>query len=161
MATTTKVPSDFLELVSAFDAEGVEYLIVGAYAFGAHVRPRATKDLDIWIAGGENLERVARALARFGLPARYQEMARTLADRDVLWFGAPPVRVDLLRSLEGVEFAAAYARAERFRFGAIESVPFIGLDDLITNKRAVARRQDLADVEHLERARARRPHPKP
>lgn len=98
MAMTKKVPSDFSDLVAAFEAEGVEYLIVGGYAVGAHARPRATKDLDLWIGGGENLERVARALRNFGLPDAFVDTARTLGEGEALFFGTPPVRVDLLRS---------------------------------------------------------------
>jgi hypothetical protein len=156
MMTTVKTPSDFSDLLAAFEAEAVEYLVVGGYAVGAHARPHATKDLDLWVAGGANLERVARALERFGLPETFVEAARTLGEDEVLYFGAPPVRVDILRSLSGVSFAAARSRAEHFSFGTCEAIPFIGLDDLIANKRAAARPQDLADADALERIRSRR-----
>lgn len=156
MATTKTVPSDFSDLVAAFEAEGVEYLVVGGHAVGAHARPRATKGLDLWIGGGANLERVARALHRFGLPAAFVDAARNLADDEVLFFGSPPVRVDLLRTISGVSFAEAHSRAIRFAFGEQTSVPFIALDDLIANKRAAGRAQDRADAEVLERVRDRR-----
>ncbi len=82
MSTTkTTFPADFSEVIAAFEAERVEYLVVGGYAVGAHARPRATKDLDLWIAGGENLERVARALQRSGLPAGLSDAVRNLGAR--------------------------------------------------------------------------------
>jgi hypothetical protein len=142
--------------LAAFEAERVEYLVVGGHAVGAHARPRATKDLDLWIAGGANLERVARALARFGLPETFVEAARALAEDQVLWFGSPPVRIDLIRSLSGLSFDEARSHAVCLPFGSMGSVPFIGLDDLITNKRATGRPQDLADAVVLDRVRERR-----
>jgi hypothetical protein len=152
----TELPPDFAELIGAFDAERVEYLLVGGWAVGAHARPRATKDLDLWIDGGENLERVARALARFGAPSALVEASRTLGDAEVLFFGRPPARVDLLRTIAGVSFADAKQRAVRLALGPHPSVPVIGLDDLIMNKRSAGRPQDLADAAALERARDRR-----
>ena len=151
-----QLPPDFSELIAAFDAYGVEYLVVGGYAVGAHGRPRATKDLDLWIGGGANLDRVAAALAAFGLPVSLVETARGLGEDEVLFFGRPPARVDLLRSISGVTFDAARARAVPMRLGAREGVPVIHIDDLIANKRSAGRPQDLADAAALERLRARR-----
>lgn len=151
-----ELPSDFSALIAAFEARGVEYLVVGGYAVGAHGRPRATKDLDLWVSGGENLERVALALTDFGVPAAIIGQARSLGDDEVLFFGRSPLRVDLLRSISGVSFDAARVRAVRMKLGDREGVPVIHIDDLIENKRRAGRPQDLADAASLERLKARR-----
>lgn len=98
---------------------------------------------------------MARALAVFGLPDAFSEAARKLGDRDGLFFGSPPNRVDLLRGIEGMPFEEARARAVRVDVGLAEPVPVIGLDDLIATKRAAGRPQDLADVDQLEKIRLR------
>jgi hypothetical protein len=157
----TSFPTEFSALIGEFERKKVEYLVVGGYAVGAHGRPRATKDLDLWIAGGENLERVASALSSFGLPSALVETARALGENEVLYFGTPPLRVDLLRSIAGIDFRAALGRAMRIPLGDVAEVSVIGLDDLITNKAAAARPQDLADVRALSRIRSRDPKREP
>lgn len=154
-----RLPEDFEELLGAFEREGVEYLIVGGYAVGAHGRPRATKDIDLWIGGGENLDRVARALLAFGMPSTLGDAVRASAPDEVIWFGAPPRRVDLLRSIDGVSFDSARSRGVRTRLGDLE-VSIIGLDDLITNKKTAGRDTDLVDARHLEEIRASRESPR-
>lgn len=153
-ATKRTFPGDFSDLLRAFESAGVEYLVVGGYAVGAHGRPRATKDLDLWIAGGDNLDRVARALVAFGLPGSVADAARALGPNEVLYFGSPPLRVDLLRSIAGIELADALPRAVRLSLGELV-VPVIGLEDLIANKRAAGRPRDLADAAALARIAAR------
>jgi hypothetical protein len=106
----TRLPSDFSDLLAEFDAAQVEYLVVGGHAVGAHGRPRATKDLDLWVAGGENLDRVARALERFGLPAPFVAAARTL--------GSHPHTECAGVELDGVAAACGVAAARRRRDGA-------------------------------------------
>jgi len=106
--------------------------------------------------GGANLDRVAAALAAFGLPDSLVEAARRLGDEEVLFFGRPPGRVDLLRSISGVTFDAARSRAVPMTLGTHDQVPVIHMDDLIVNKRSAGRPQDLADAAALERLRARR-----
>jgi hypothetical protein len=150
-----KLPPDFKELLEAFAREGAEHVVIGGYAFAFYVRPRATKDLDVLLEGSpENLARAARALARFGAAANVVEAVQSMAETDVVYLGVPPLRVDLLRSIDGVSTAEALRNAVS---GMWDGVPIrvIALDDLITNKRLVARLQDLADVAKLERVRGR------
>lgn len=154
-AVAPPLPEDFAALLGAFERARVEYLIVGGYAVGVHGRPRATKDIDLWIAGGENLERVAEALREFGMPEGVAQAVRDAGAHEVVWFGAPPRRVDLLRSIDGVELEGAMSRGVRVQMGELE-VSVIGLDDLIANKRAAGRDTDLVDVRRLESARGRR-----
>lgn len=148
-----KLPSDFRDLLVEFASEGVEYVLVGGYAVGYHARPRATKDLDVLLFGTpSNLERAARALARYGAAEDTVSAVRTLEPTEIAYMGQPPLRVDFLRSVDGVETEAIFERALNAEWDGI-SVRVIGLADLIANKRAAGRKQDLADVEVLERAR--------
>lgn len=144
---------DFLDLLSAFNAAEVRYLVVGAYAVGVHGRPRATKDLDVWIeASTDNSVKVMNALRVFGAPlgdlqARDFEMAGT-----GFMMGSPPRRIDVLTKIDGVRFEEAALRAIEASFDGVPT-KVIGLEDLLANKRASGRLQDLADVRALERLR--------
>ena len=149
------LPLDFRELLEEFAREKVEHLIVGGYAVAFHARPRATKDLDLLLrATSENLERAAAALARFGAPANVVTATRSLQPSEIVYFGQPPLRIDLLQTLDGVVTDEVFARAVS---GHWQDVPIrvISLDDLIANKKAAGRPQDLADVRVLERVRGR------
>jgi hypothetical protein len=146
------LPADFEALLGEFEKAGVEYLVIGGYAVGAHGRPRATKDIDLWIGGGPNLERVARALIAFGMAGSLADAVVAARPDEVVWFGVPPRRVDLLRTVAGIDFQGARSRAVRVQIGSLE-LSVIGLDDLIATKRAAGRSQDLADLGHLEAIR--------
>ena len=150
------LPPDFSDLLAEFAREGVEFVVVGGYAVAFHARPRATKDIDLVIRGStENLERVARALARFGAPRNVVDAARTLGDDQILYLGQPPLRIDLLRSIDGVGIETLFANAVTTSWNG-NVVSIISIDDLIANKRAANRPQDQLDVRLLERVRARR-----
>jgi hypothetical protein len=147
---------DFSDLLAEFVRGGVSFVIVGGYAVGHHARPRSTKDLDLLVSGtAENLERVADALHRFGAPPNVVSAARSMAEDDIVYLGAPPVRIDILRKADGVETEDVIGRAVRVRVGALD-LPVIALPDLVSNKRASGRKQDLADVEVLEKALRRK-----
>ncbi len=142
---------DFRDLLSALAASNAEYLVVGGWAVGGHAEPRFTKDLDILIgANEENLARVATAFDRFGAPARIVEQLRTLRPDEFLFLGAPPARIDVLRTIPGVEFDAAYARRLPVAWDGVV-VDVIGRDDLIAAKRASGRERDLRDLRALEK----------
>lgn len=146
---------DFKDLLAEFARFEVKYALLGGYAVGYHAKPRATKDLDLLISGlNDNLERVAAALASFGAPAHVVESARTLATNEIVHFGVPPVRVDLLRSADGIDAEVVIARAQLAVVGEL-TIPVLTLADLIANKRAAGRPQDVADVTLLERVQAR------
>jgi hypothetical protein len=141
---------DFRDILSSFDAEGVEYLVVGGYALAAHGLPRATGDIDLWVhATPENASRVYRALVAFGAPAdRFQE-GDFASDDLILQIGVPPSRVDVITSIEGVSFDEAWLNREVIVVDGI-GVSVIGRRELLKNKRAVGRPQDRADVARLE-----------
>ncbi|HEX4476457.1 MAG TPA: nucleotidyltransferase [Polyangiaceae bacterium] len=150
-----KLPSDFKDLLEEFAREKVECVVIGGYAFAFHVEPRATKDLDVLLEGSpENRERAATALARYGAPQNVVEATRGLAEDEVAYLGRPPLRIDLLRTIDGVNAADVIRNAVAADWDGTR-VRVIALDDLIVNKRAAGRPQDIADVAKLERVRAR------
>jgi hypothetical protein len=143
---------DFKDLLSVFAAEGVKYLLVGGYAVSFHCRPRYTKDIDLWIADEpENLARVHRALVLFGAPESVLDALRSLGPEEILYMGSPPVRVDILKQIPGVDFAGAYARRVETTWDETP-VTIIGALDLIAAKRAAGRPLDLLDVAALVKA---------
>lgn len=148
MAITPMNP-DFVDLLRAFNAADVPFLVVGAYALALCGRPRATGDLEIWIdATPDNAPRVIGALAAFGAPIA-SVSADDLARPGIVYqIGVPPGRIDLLTELTGMTFADAWPRRVRHPFGEVE-VDFIGRDDFIRNKRATGRPKDLGDIEGI------------
>jgi len=153
--TPLRLPADFVDLLTELERSGVRYVLLGGYAVGFHDRPRTTKDLDLLIdSNARNIERATQALSAFGAPRSVLNAFSTAADDEVVWMGVPPVRIDLLRTADGIEFRSCYLRRLRVRIGALET-NVIGLDDLIANKKAADRPQDRADVKRLLRVRAR------
>jgi predicted nucleotidyltransferase len=145
---------DFKELLAECVAAKVEFAIVGGYAVGFHARPRATKDLDLLVLGvPENLARLAAALSVFGAPPNVVAAAKTARADDVIYFGVAPLRVDIMTQADGIDTHDALERAVYADLGTV-SVPILGLGDLIANKRASGRKQDLADLEALELVRS-------
>jgi hypothetical protein len=143
---------DFLDLLRALLGADVRFLVVGAYAVGVHGRPRATKDLDVWVeASVDNAPKVIKGLIEFGAPL----MGLTEADLQTpgvgLQIGVEPGRIDVLTSVSGVRFEEAWPRKVQANFAEGVRCNVIGLDELLQNKRAAGRPQDLADVAALER----------
>ncbi len=141
---------DFKDLLKEFNARGVEYMIVGAYAVAAHGVVRATKDIDIWVrANAQNSTRVFTALANFGAPLS-DISADDFASAGIFYtMGVEPVRVDILTDIPGVSFDVAWQNRVSTEYGDI-AVFVLSKPDLINAKRAAGRHQDLADVEKLE-----------
>ncbi|MBV9761668.1 MAG: nucleotidyltransferase [Acidobacteriaceae bacterium] len=141
----------FRDLLRSFEKFGVEYLIVGGYAVMKYTEPRYTKDVDIWIGNSaENSRRVYAALAEFGAPLERDQIGPgTFTEAQLTYqIGVPPVRIDIMTSIDGVQFEQAWPnRATGTFLGA--SAQFLSLDDLITNKRAVGRASDQEDLKHL------------
>jgi ABC-type cobalamin transport system permease subunit len=141
---------DFRDLLSIFNALGVEYLVVGAHALAVHGHVRATKDLDVWVrAVPANAKRVFAALRQFGAPLQ------GLAEKDlaqpglIFQIGVPPVRIDVLTAIDGVEFDEAWPARLVAQVGDLQ-VAILSRAHLLQNKRASGRAQDLADIERLE-----------
>ena len=141
---------DFVDLLRAFGAHDVRFLVVGAYALGVHGRPRATGDLDLWVeATAGNAAKVMRALAEFGAPLADVSAADFARPGIVFQMGLPPARIDVLTEITGVSFADAWAGRVRAPFGPVD-VDVIGREAFIRNKRATGRAKDLGDVESLD-----------
>lgn len=146
---------DFRDLFAEFNAQGVEYLVVGAHALAVHGHVRATKDLDVWVrpeAG--NAKRVLKALASFGAPLQDLTEADLTGPGLIFQMGLPPLRIDILTSIDGVEFDEAWPARVLTKF-ADQPVGVLSQEHLIKNKRSSGRTQDLADIERLESFRAR------
>lgn len=143
---------DFLELLSALLAAEARFLVVGAYAVGVHGHPRATKDMDVWVeSNAANAERVISALNAFGAPLGGLTANDLSKPGTGFKMGAPPRRIDVLTRIDGILFEQAWPNRVQASFSDSLVCPVIGLADLIENKRAAARPQDLADVAALER----------
>jgi hypothetical protein len=143
---------DFRDMLAAFIAEDVEFLVVGAYALAVHGVPRATGDLDVWVrTEPENAARVVRALEAFGAPTD-QVTPDDFATPEVVYqVGIAPRRVDILTSIDGVAFPEAWQSRVLVDVDGLR-IPVLGREHLIRNKRAVGRTRDLADLEDLENA---------
>ncbi|MGA2571979.1 MAG: nucleotidyl transferase AbiEii/AbiGii toxin family protein [Terracidiphilus sp.] len=146
------MPKDFKDLLRALNANAAEYLIVGGYALAVHLIPRMTKDLDLFIRSDpENAKAVFRALAQFGAPLEGMTEA-DFVDGTIFQIGQEPDRIDILQRIDGVSFDEAWANRIE---GAVDGeVPasVISRDDLIRNKLASGREQDLLDVKKLRAA---------
>lgn len=128
-------------------AHEVRYLIVGGYAVAAHGHPRFTKDLDVWVwIDEQNANRLVAALADFGFGDLGLTPGDFLDEGSVIQLGYPPKRIDILTQVDGVRFDDCWPRRVEIEVGG-QRVPFIAVDDLVANKKATGRLQDLADVE--------------
>ena len=140
---------DFLELLKSFNEYQVEYVVVGAYALAHHGHPRYTGDLDRLVATGPvNAERVVRALSAFGFTSPDIDRSDFEKPGMVIRLGRPPVQVDLLTKLEGIEWREVEANRSYGAFGDV-TVSYIGRAELVKAKRASGRTQDQADIEAL------------
>ena len=152
---------DFKELLQGFNDEHVRYLIVGGYAVIKHTEPRYTKDLDVWVGiAADNAERVFRALQRFGAPLTGLTPQDFSSAGFFYTMGLAPQRVDVLMSVEKLDFEQCWERRVESEVDGIK-VNFLSANDLIINKEAVGRYQDLADAEKLRVATVRISQDKP
>ena len=146
---------DFRDLFSALCDAGADFIVVGAHAVMVHTEPRYTKDLDIWVRPtAENAQRVLAALRHFGAPLSDLTESDLAIAGTIFQIGVAPNRIDVLTSIDAVEFQDAWARRVPTRYDDVP-ISILSIDDLLTNKRAVNRLQDQIDVERLERAKRR------
>ena len=140
---------DFKDLLSEFNAANVEFLVVGAHALAVHGHIRATKDLDVWVRPSlDNARRIMLALATFGAPT-HEVAASDFEMPDLIFqIGIDPVRVDIITSIDGLTFDSAWRNRLVANYGD-EPVFVISRADLILNKQASGRPQDLADIAAL------------
>lgn len=141
---------DFLDIIRALSDADVRFIIVGAYAVNVYVDPRATGDLDIWVEPTpQNASKIIRALEKFGAPLT-DVSEKDFSTKGVTFqIGVAPRRIDILTEITAVEFEEAWDHREVQPFGPF-SIPFLGRETLIKNKRATGRPKDLADLDFLE-----------
>lgn len=146
---------DFRDLFSELRAAEARFLVIGAHAVMFHAVPRYTKDLDVWTEPTPaNARRVHAALARFGAPMESLTPEDLATPETIFQIGVEPNRIDVVTAVEGLSFADAWKARVASTYGEVP-ISILGLDDLLRNKRAVARPQDLLDVEWLERVKDR------
>lgn len=140
---------DFKELLELLNANEVEYLIVGGYALALHGCPRFTGDLDIYLSTHrDNAEKVLHVLKEFGFGALGLKTEDFMKEDQVIQLGVPPVRIDFVTAIDGVEWTAAWKHREQGEWGKIP-VSYLSRSDFIENKKATGRHKDLADIESL------------
>jgi hypothetical protein len=141
---------DFKEFIQSLNDNNVRYLVVGGYAVAYHGYPRYTKDMDIWVElTRENAARIVKALDQFGFSSLGLKESDFLVEDQIIQLGYPPVRIDILTTLTGVEFTQCYKKRQPVDVEGVK-FNFIDLDDLRKNKKATGHLQDLADLEKLE-----------
>lgn len=142
---------DFRDLLAAFNARGVEFLVVGAHALAAHGLVRATKDLDIWVRpDSSNAKRVIAALADFGAPLHDLTVEDLSRPGLIFQMGVEPIRIDVITAIDGVVFDDAWPDRVPATF-ADQKASVLSHRHLLLNKRTAAREQDLLDVKWLEK----------
>ncbi|MEM8945481.1 MAG: hypothetical protein AAGD11_09870 [Planctomycetota bacterium] len=144
-----KLTRDFREFISILNSNDVEYLLVGGYALANYGYVRYTADMDIWVSPTpDNSERVSASLQSFGFSADSVPPEKFQDEKTIFRMGVPPVRIDLLTSVSGLEFPPSYAKKETADSSGIE-VNVIALDDLKANKKASGRPKDLGDLDYF------------
>ena len=143
------VNSDFSELLNLFNANHVKYLVIGGYAVIQYAEPRYTKDLDIWISvEKENSVAIYKTLKEFGAPLVGMTEFDFAEEGYFYQMGRPPIRVDIMMGIPGMEFEKAWQNRVEVDFDGL-IVKFISREDLIASKKASGRPQDLIDAELL------------
>jgi hypothetical protein len=145
-----EIQKDYKELLESFNTRKVEYIIVGGYALAFHGAPRFTGDIDLLVKpDAENARRILAALNDFGFGALNLNESDFTRQGNVVQLGVPPVRIDIVTSLTGVDWDKAQAGKVAGDYGGV-SVHFLGKKEFILNKKATGRKKDLADIEALD-----------
>ncbi|MDT5270003.1 MAG: hypothetical protein QOH49_2189 [Acidobacteriota bacterium] len=143
---------DFREILSCLKDEGVDFIVVGAYALAAHGLIRATGDIDVWLSiSPDNAKKVLRALAKFGAPTSDLSEEDFTTPDTILQLGVEPRRIDLITGIDGVEFDEAAHSKVRVDVDGVE-VFVLSKEDLLKNKLAAGRDKDRGDIAWLEKS---------
>jgi hypothetical protein len=144
-----EIQKDFKELLELFNAHKVEYIVVGSYALAFHGAPRYTGDIDLLVKpDAENARRVLAALNDFGFKSLNFNEPDFVRIGNVIQLGVPPVRIDIMTSITGVDWEKAQTNKVAGDYGGT-AVYFLGKKEYISNKKAVGRKKDLADIEAI------------
>jgi hypothetical protein len=144
---------DFQEFILALNECEVAYILVGGYSVILHGYSRTTGDMDIWVKPSfENYHLLVKAFNKFGLPIFDMTVDKFLSEGkyDVFTFGRPPVCIEILTQVKGLEFDQAFEKSEWFELEPDFRVRALRLSDLILAKTAAARPRDMDDIENLQ-----------
>lgn len=142
---------DFVDFLRCLSEANVDSILVGGYAVVLHGHPRTTGDLDIWVEPTlANYAKLMKAFLAFGLPTHAigKDEFLALEQQDVFTFGRPPVAIDILTKVKGLEFKEAFAHSEQLKMGTTV-FRLLHLNDLKAAKRSAGRHKDLDDLENL------------
>ena len=146
---TIQIPHDFKEFLKLLNSHRVEYLLVGGYAVGYHGYPRATADMDLWVAVHQNnAEKLVAVLREFGFNVPQLSVNLFLKAEQIVRMGVPPLRIELLTTISGVRFENCYSERIIDMIDDVE-VHIISLEHLKKNKQASGRHKDLDDLQNL------------
>lgn len=142
---------DFGEFIQLLNKHRVDYMVVGGYALALHGKPRHTGDLDIWINISEdNAQRMLEVLRGFGMASHGFEKDDFLKPGYITQIGYPPLRIDILNNIDGLEFAEAVKEMQQIDSDGL-LINFIGLHDFLRNKQAAGRSQDQMDIKTIKK----------
>lgn len=151
-----RIEKDYEEFLSLLNKHNVKYCIIGAFAVAFYAKPRYTKDIDILIEPSkENARNILNVLMEFGFGDLSVSIDDLTCEGNILQLGYEPVRIDLLNKLEGLDFQDVWKNKVTGDYGS-ERVYFIGLEELIKNKRTAGRSSDRMDIELLEQSKKER-----
>ncbi|MEX2565885.1 MAG: hypothetical protein WD431_08085 [Cyclobacteriaceae bacterium] len=143
--------ADFIDFIKLLNLHKVEYMVIGAHALAFHGRPRHTGDLDIWIKPtNDNASKLIIVLNDFGFGSLNITEQDFLKNNHVIQLGYPPLRIDILNTISGVEFDEAYQNKVEGKIDGL-NVNFINVNEFIKNKEATGRQKDLGDIESLKK----------
>lgn len=143
------LPPDFKDFLKLLKSKKIKYLLIGGYAVGYHGYPRATNDMDIWIAlDNVNAELMVQVLKEFGFDTPQLSKELFLEENKIIRMGVAPIRIELLTTISGVNFDECYQKKVVAEIDGIQ-VDIINLEQLKINKKASGRHKDLDDYENL------------
>jgi hypothetical protein len=143
---------DFRDFLNALNKEDVRYVLVGGYSVVLHGYSRTTGDMNIWMERTSvNYERIIKAFQMFGMPLFDMTESNFLSHPiwDVFTFGTPPVAIDIMVKIEGLNFEEVFKKAVYFEDDELK-IRTIHRNDLIAAKKIAGRAKDINDLENLE-----------
>lgn len=142
-----QLPDDFRDFLNSLNKNNVKYLLLGGWAVGIYGAPRATADLDVFIStDDENIQKLQKALYEFGAPTVPNEHFKEIGK--VFRMGRPPIRIEIINQASGIDFKNCYQNRKILTVDDMD-IPVIGINDLLTNKKAAGRDKDNADLKNL------------
>lgn len=147
-----RFPEDFSDFLRLLNEHGVEYLLIGGYAVGYHGFPRTTLDMDVWVAiSPDNARKLVEVMIEFGFSPEAVSPDLFVGAKGIIRMGVPPLRLEILKDIDGVKFEECYERRIVETLDGVE-VSIISLQDLRKNKEACGRPKDITDLENLPEA---------